>query len=190
MERLAQIDIAVCELEECFSRNDIVSMHKCVGSITKGTIHPSSSTSTRVVDKHGIISQTYAEERHAFKDHFCDLMQGDPMTFEQVVLDDRNDTRDRFGDFDFQDIWKSIPSPSDTLSMNLSAKVGKAPGENRIIGKVHRVFAKLITTLTYPLVLKTYARIQPPIQYKGGMIHEVYKMKGPMHLCSSFRDVL
>ena len=35
-----------------------------------------------------------------------------------------------------------------------------------------------------------YVRLQPSIQYKGGMIHEIFKGKGHHFMCASYRDVL
>ena len=42
----------------------------------------------------------------------------------------------------------------------------------------------------YPLAVKVFARIQPPLQWKGGMICDLFKGKGSPALINSYRDVL
>jgi len=190
LERLADIDATADDMTWQFEHNDCIGMHRSVGRITKHAKYTSSNTVTRVANKAGALAQTYYEERLAFREHFADLMQGREMSFMSVVEKDRNDTRDRYGSIQFDTCWKSIPSPTDVVAMALNAKVGKAPGENKIVGKAHKMFASLFAYTYFPLVLKMFVRIQPPIQYKGGMIYEIYKGKGVHHMCSSFRDVL
>jgi len=190
LERYAEIDSCADLMVQQFESSDIIGMHKSVGSIVRCIKSCNVSTSTRVANKDGVISQTYREEREAFREHFSSLMHGRSMDFKDVVAIDRSNTRDRYGDLELENIWMSIPSFTDVVSFGLDAKVGKAPGENRIIGSVHRVFAIALAYMYYPLVVKTFIRIQPPIQYKGGMIYEIYKLKGAHHLCKSFRDVL
>ena len=52
------------------------------------------------------------------------------------------------------------------------------------------VFSLNFMRIYYPLILKTYVRIQPPIQWKGGMLQELFKGKGSSSVCSNFRDVM
>jgi len=190
LERLADVERTADDMDNQFANNDIVGMHRSVSRITKYGKTASMNTSTRVANQQGEISQTYREERLAFREHFISLMKGEEVTFSEVVRRDRFDSRDRYGDINVDDCWQSIPSPTDCVTMGLNAKTGKAPGENRVIGKVHKFFVCLLLRVYFPLILKTFARVQPPIQYKGGMIYEIYKNKGPQHLCASFRDVL
>ena len=57
-------------------------------------------------------------------------------------------------------------------------------------GNVSFAFSSDFIRIYYPLVLKTYVRIQPPIQWKGGMLQELFKGKGSSSVCSNFRDVM
>ena len=51
-------------------------------------------------------------------------------------------------------------------------------------------FSLDLLNLYYPLILKTFIRIQPPIQWKGGMLQELFKGKGSSTKCGNFRDVM
>ena len=42
----------------------------------------------------------------------------------------------------------------------------------------------------YPLVVKVFVRIQPPLQWKGGMICDLFKGKGSPALINLYRDIL
>ena len=52
------------------------------------------------------------------------------------------------------------------------------------------LFSLALMHIYYLLILKTYVRIQPPIQWKGGMLQELFKGKGSSSVCSNFRDVM
>ena len=67
---------------------------------------------------------------------------------------------------------------------------GKMWGESRICSDVYASFPELMAAIEYPLVVKTYTRIQPPLQWKGGMLCELFKGKGSPSLCSNYRDIL
>ena len=74
--------------------------------------------------------------------------------------------------------------------MNSTSKKGKAPGEDLCSGTVLATFSLDLLNMYYPLVLKTYTRIQPPIQWKGGMLQELFKGKGSSSVVGNFRDVM
>lgn len=42
----------------------------------------------------------------------------------------------------------------------------------------------------FPLMLKTFVRIQPPLQWKGGNLVELFKSKGSPSCCKNYRDIL
>jgi len=146
--------------------------------------------SKSVIDDDGNLTQTYKEERVAFRQHFCSLMKGTVQPLADIISSDRSDHTYRYDNIDFDKCWKSIPSPTRVINMSLNANMYKAPGENLIVGNVHRKFANEVGMLMFPLVLKTFVRIQPSITWRGGMVHEIYKNKGPRYLRPNFRDVL
>jgi len=168
-------------------------MHASIRDIRSTARSKIPRASCGVLDDNDELSQTFVEERMAFRQHFKHVMEGKVLPLSDVVDLDRSDDSFRYdgvGALDIQECWRSIPSPTAVINMNLHANMFKAPGENIVVGNAHRIFAKEIGTLMYPLVVKTFVRVQPPIAWRGGMVHEIYKNKGPRHLRSSFRDVL
>ena len=109
-------------------------------------------------------------------------MHGDEKPLSMIIDAERGSKDDRYGEIPLCEFWKAVPSPTEVVQMQMCAKTSKAPGENIIIGSVHKQHPHVMGTLYYPLVLKTFVRLQPPIQYRGGMVHEIYKKKGPQHL--------
>lgn len=87
--------------------------------------------------------------------------------------------------------WKAIPCPADVPHMNLCAKGDKAPGENLLVGRVHfnANLSKVISRLQYHLVLKSSHRVQPSIQWRGGILHEDFENKGPSCLRGGYKGV-
>jgi hypothetical protein len=189
MDKLAQIDLEHDNMVKSYEDNDIVSMHKSVKAVMRFAGKSYVPKSTRVINDEGHVSQSYIEERNCFKKYFCKLMQGSPSKFSEVIDTERKCDKDRYKDIS-EKSWMAIPSPTDVQCMKLLANANKACGENRIVGAVDKVFPHTMLNISYPLIVKTYVRLQPSIQYKGGMIHEIFKGKGHHFMCASYRDVL
>jgi hypothetical protein len=51
-------------------------------------------------------------------------------------------------------------------------------------------FPEEMARIQFPLVLKSFVRVQPPLQWKGGMLCELCKMKGSPSSCGNYRDVM
>ena len=122
LERVTWADLKHDELTVCFERNDIVGMHSKIGEMTKYASKSCPSRVTRVINDAGILAQTYGEERSAFREHFSTIMEASECSFEDIILEDRNDALDKYEGIDFQFCWKGIPSPSEVRSMNLRAR--------------------------------------------------------------------
>ena len=76
------------------------------------------------------------------------------------------------------------------VDMQRNSNKNKAPGESLVCGNVLRRFCQELMCVYYPLVLKMYMRIQPPLQWKGGMLHERHKGKGSSGNTKNYRDVM
>jgi len=166
-------------LKAQFDKNDIIGMHKSTGMITKLAGKQKTHKITRVFNDAGALSQTYEEERYAFREYYCQLMNGTESSFEDVVVKDRITSPSKYNGLDFDSCWKSIPSPTDVVNMKLFANANKATGENCRVGKTDKSFPLTMLKVSYPLVVKTDVRIQPAIQWKGGMIHEIFQKRRP-----------
>ncbi len=53
-----------------------------------------------------------------------------------------------------------------------------------------KLFPVQLARLFFPLVVKTFVRVQPPLQWKGGMICDLFKGKGSPSLITSYGDIL
>ena len=53
-----------------------------------------------------------------------------------------------------------------------------------------KLFPYHLAKIFYPLVVKTFIRIHPPLQWKGGMICDLFKNKESPALIASYRDIL
>ena len=80
-------------------------------------------------------------------------MDGEICHMSDVIVKDRQDNRYRYEKIGVGVCWKQIPSPSEFISMCLSMKRKKAPGEDTIIGDVYKSFAHELLPLLYPLSL-------------------------------------
>ena len=69
-------------------------------------------------------------------------------------------------------------------------KPGKGHGENNISNGFLRFFAEEVTNLEYPLYIKSFLRMQPALQWKGGMAAALFKGKGSATDMSNYRDIL
>ena len=84
----------------------------------------------------------------------------------------------------------SMPLLSEIRHQFAARKKGKACGESTLVPELFRHFPKLLSEHYFPLYFKTYARLMPPLQWKGGMMQELFKNKGSPSIPSGYRDVL
>ena len=96
-------------------------------------------------------------------------MSAKTFTYGEVVQKDRDkynsiDCHDRFKHVSFNDLFQQIPSPSEVIDMHSMSKKGRAPGEDLCSGNVLSASSLDFKRIYYPLILKTYVRIQPPTQ--------------------------
>ena len=78
----------------------------------------------------------------------------------------------------------------DLLNCYSSFVKGRACGKGLLVSDVFKLFPYHLPKLFYPLVVETFVRIQPPLQWKGGVICDLFKNKGSPALISSYRDIL
>ena len=51
----------------------------------------------------------------------------------------------------------------------------KAGGEDTIVNEVYKVAPQIFAGLVHPLLVKIVIRIEHPLFWKGGMVHELMK---------------
>ncbi len=70
-----------------------------------------------------------------------------------------------------------------------SASLG-AGGEDRIRGVLSRRFPRVFACLYYPLIFKSACLLSPPLQWRGGVLQELFKNKGSSFLPGGYRDIM
>ena len=196
LERNMYVSDKADRLEKAFSKGNMHDMYKELGSLTKFAKASGNATVQvgRVHDDNGNPAQSFAEEKKFFRNHFSKTMSASCVSYASVICKDRDnnndESKDRFKHINHSTLWKEVPTPSDIVVMNANSKKNKAPGEDLCSGNVLATFALELMHVYYPLVLKTFMRVQPPIQWKGGMLQELFKGKGSPHSRANFRDVM
>ncbi len=143
-----------------------------------------------VSNEDGLPACNTIEEKYVFRNHFSDLLGGETSTFETLVHSDRKCSSDRFEGVSPECLSTCIPTIPDLILSNNKNTRNKGFGESLICTNVLKDFPIDYAILTYPLVLKSFVRIQPPLQWKGGVLVELFKGKGSPSLCGNYRDIL
>ena len=146
--------------------------------------------SSRIVGKDGRPAQSILDEKKVFREHFCNVLAGFPQAFETLVVDDCLPSDCRLQRIDPLVAFDVIPSLSDVVAGFSRFKGGKAWGESQVCSDIFRRFPFEVGQAIYPLVLKTFSRVQPPLQWKGGVLCELFKGKGDSSSVKSYRDIL
>ena len=84
----------------------------------------------------------------------------------------------------------SIPVAFDLASAMSASKSNIAWGENNICPKIYKTLQSILANLYLPPVYKTWMRIEPPLQWKGGILCELYKNKGLSTDVNNYRDIM
>ena len=69
-------------------------------------------------------------------------------------------------------------------------KKKKACGEDLEVPELLAKNASCVAKLLFPLRLKIVAKMCPPLQWRGGMVCELFKGKGCSSMCNNYRDIL
>ena len=145
---------------------------------------------SRVQDSTGKLAQGPAEEKAIFREHFTPLLGGVARSFESLVSKDRSAPDSRFTDVHPSQLSQCVPTPNVLSRIYRGLHKGKGFGEGLICTDVFKEFPNEMSRIQFSLVLKSFVRVQPPLQWKGGMLCELFKMKGSPSVCGNYRDVL
>ena len=148
-----------------------------------------SHKSIRVVTKDGRLAQSVLGEKNVFRDRFCELLAGYPQSSETLVHAGAYPCDSRFDGVNHEVAFDVIPTIVDVASCFARFKGGKAWGESRVCCDIHKRHPYILARAIYPLILKSYARIQPLLQWKGGVLCEVFKGKEDSSSTKSYRDI-
>ena len=82
----------------------------------------------------------------------------------------------------------SVPTMQYTNSRNATAKGLKAHAESRLAANINQARPGAMATAFHPLLVNSAIKIDRPLHWRGGMLSELWKMKGSQSTIINFRD--
>jgi len=187
-DNVAMIKGNIAKMDDALADGNTGTLFKITSSLMPSK-YSKGKKACRVIGKNGAPAGSLAEEKCLFKEHFTWLLNGMSCSFEELV------------DIDLAAVESALEISPDTLNildfpslLDLADQFAKrnpskAFGENLLNGSLYKRFPFLLACIYYPLVFKIHARIRPPIQWKGGMITELFK-KGESSCITNYRDIM
>ncbi len=189
MDRLGVLDDKSQVLDKILhDAIDITSIHKHIKSL-KQFAKQSSKKVLRVNRGDGTPSSSKYEEKIVFRNHLARQLGGTPSTFERAHSNSLDSLRDLSSTASGIGAACVVPGISALAKLFRSASLG-AGGEDRIRGKLCRRFPRAFACLYYPLVFKTSCLLSPPLQWRGGVLQELFKNRGSSSSPDNYRDVM
>lgn len=149
---------------------------------------------TRVVGANGVPASDSLQEKAIFRHHFSQQLDGQTVSFESLVIKDRyidsSISQEQLNSLTLENVANYLPTLFNLTGLMSRTPSFKAFGEDLIMGVLNNMFPKNIVRLLYPLAFKSFVRVGPPLQWKGGMLQELLKPKGASGDCNSYRDVM
>ncbi len=166
LEALALFDKAAEDVVSAFKGGDSKAFFKCTNDCLKIANNKSAAPKClRVIDSStGSPSQGGVQEKQAFRQHFSTLMGGEVGTFASLVQHDRQAPASRFQGVSDDDVVGCVPMLFDLIRCYSSFSKGKACGEGMLVSDILKLFPVHLAKLFFPLIVKTFVRIQPPLQ--------------------------
>ena len=86
--------------------------------------------------------------------------------------------------------WSEMPTLADVEQALRKAGLHKEAGPDKIVPEICHRAAKFLARWLYPLFAKAVFYNTEPLQFKGGILHSIWKHKGPQSLPESYRGIL
>ena len=121
--------------------------------------------------------------------HFSSLEDGGPTTPTALV----SACRARQADRDLSDLsldHKVVPTRALLEDCLRRSPTGRAQGNDQIPADLLHLQANSLSLPLFQVALKASFRLAEPIQWKGGSLFAIWKRKGSMSQCESFRGIL
>jgi len=190
LELAAHIDKIADEIDSKLANGDCKGMYNGVKQVLSIVKHVSPK-SLRICDSSGKPAASYVEERKIFQQHFCSVFKGEVTTFRELV--ERHRVHPAVNNFDNIDpchLDANIRSADQLLCDCKLNKKKNACGEDLVVPELLRTHAAVLSKRLMPLRLKLVLRIDPPLQWRGGMVSELFKNKGCSSVCNNYRDIM
>lgn len=172
------LQTCIANAEEALASGGIGELFKFVTKIMPSK-YSKGSKASRIHNSDGVPASTVAEEKAIFLEHFEKLLHGLKGSFAELIDIDTNMYSSPLplvpNNIDIYD----IPTVGELADQFARRNPNKAFGEGCICGKLLKHFAFILASLYYPLLFLMHARAMPPLQWKGGMITELFKKGSP-----------
>ena len=126
-----------------------------------------------------------------FREHFRKSLDATSVSFEGLVLASRD--RGSHGSCEGivqGDLLELIPPISVVSAECRAVKQGRAYGEDLQASALFKKHATSMAEVIQSCRVKSVMSLQPPIQFRGGMLCELFKQKGCSSLCINYRDIM
>eukprot|EP00438_Fugacium_kawagutii_P031296 Skav201234 [mRNA] locus=scaffold4162:233341:238470:+ [translate_table: standard] len=137
----------------------------------------------------GNVAMTPAELRECWRQHFARIECGRKVRPEELhqlcIYTELVNYKTPDENF-----LRSLPSLRDLESSFRRCKANRASGPDQIPPELCHYAARWMTHYLAPLFLKCSLYCAEPIQWKGGVLHEVWKRKGSTKSADSYRGIL
>eukprot|EP00973_Karenia_brevis_P040757 5641128-Karenia_brevis.AAC.1 len=138
----------------------------------------------------GVATGTYERERAVVREHFASLLEAEPMEFQKLLKIEKDDHYQTvvMGQQPPREAIE-FPTVPDTQRILHSGSRGKAYGEDLQADEQFHVCNPQLADLLHPVATKAFASVRPPLQYRGGMLVELYKGAGDQTSMKAYRDI-
>ena len=175
--------------KEALQSGNIIQIHKAVKR-TKKLKKWKPRQPVAIEGMHGELITDLRGSRVRWRQQWQGLMKGRTISMTQLVGKEREEAKMRKLKYKYVKRQPSLFFTRHAIARKQKQAVPfKGVGENRTGTEVQKRHATTLSKVYAPLHFKMTARIQSPIQFKGGMIIEFYKGKGLRVLCDAYRDL-
>jgi len=191
LEMLAYVDKICDNIDVDLCMHDVSSQHRGIKSALS-LVKRKPRKHLRVCNADGVPSASYHEEREVFRDHFCKVFSGTVKPFARLVDECRRSYLNTMV-YDGIDYGHALDNIRTSTQLQLDYGMNKkknAPGEDLLVPELLRINAGPVAKLMFPLRVKAVVKLSAPLQWRGGMVCELFKGKGCSSACASYRDIM
>ncbi|CAE7375700.1 unnamed protein product [Symbiodinium sp. CCMP2456] len=139
--------------------------------------------------ENGDLASTPAEADARWLRHFSAVESGGPISPESLIA--RCYARQGGVDLEMLQVTREdLPTRWELEAAMRAAKLDRACGNDGFPADLLHLFPGQMSELFYPILMKVAFRLQEPLQFKGGTVRQIWKQKGPVDDCSSYRGIL
>jgi hypothetical protein len=142
-------------------------------------------------NKHGELVRSPAQRASRWLEFFSSKCFGSEVVLDTLAIQSAELQKDKF--FKLCSVGPDLDlvmSLHEAASLCAIGKPRRAFGLDGLPAELFALQPLLFAKLLHPLYLKSILRIEEPLQWKGGLISNLYKGKGDRSECSSSRDIL